>query len=71
MQCFKVIKTIIFFSDSAIFDSKPNEISKSKKLLVLLSSRFLIGGVILVSVINRPKSLSFLAATSKSIKIRP
>ena len=50
----------------------PNdEISESKKLLVLLSKRFLIGGVILGSVINRPKNKSFLVATSDSIEFRP
>ena len=49
----------------------PNdEISESKKLLVLLSKRFLISGVILGSVINRPENKSFLVATSDSIKFR-
>ena len=45
--------------------------SESKKLLVLLSKRFLISGVILGSVINRPKNKSFLVATSDSIEFRP
>ena len=49
-----------FFSDLAIFGSTPNdEISESKKLLVLLSKRFLISGAILGSVINRPKNKTF------------
>ena len=45
--------------------------SESKKLLVLLSKRYLIGGVILCSVINRPKNKSFLVATSDSIEFIP
>ena len=46
----------------------PNdEISESKKLLVLQSKRFLISGVILSSVINRPKNKSFLVATSAQL----
>ena len=50
----------------------PNdEISESKKLLVLLSKRFLISGDILGSVINRPKNKSYLMATSDSIEFRP
>ena len=61
-----------FFSDSAILDSTPNdEISESKKPFVLLSKRYLISGVILGSVINRPKNKSFLVATSDSIEFRP
>ena len=48
-----------------------DEISESKKLLVLPSRRFLISGVILGSVINRPKNKSFLVATSDSIEFRP
>ena len=61
-----------FSSDSAILSRKPSdEISESKKLLVLLSKRFLISGVILGSVINRPKNKSFLVATSDSIEFRP
>ena len=50
----------------------PNdEISELKKLLVLLSKRFLSSGVILGSAINRPKNNSFLVATSDSIEFRP
>ena len=63
IPCFKVIKRSNFSSDSAIRPSgrTPNdEISESKKLLVLLSKRFLSSGVILGSVINRPKNKSFL-----------
>ena len=72
IPCFKVIKKIKFISDSAILGSTPNdEISESKKLLVLLSKRFLISGDILGSVINRPKNKSFLMATSDSIEFRP
>ena len=59
------------FSDSAILGSTPSdEISESKKLLVLLSKRFLISGDILGSVISRPKNKSFLMATSDSIVAR-
>ena len=55
-----------------ILGSTPNdEISESKKLLVLLSKKFLISGVILGSAINRPKNKSFLVATSDSIEFRP
>ena len=58
--------------DWAILGSTPNdEISESKKLLVPLSKRFLISGVILGSVINRPKNKSFSVATSDSIEFRP
>ena len=68
MQCFKVIKRSNFLSDPAILGSTRNdEISESKKLLVLLARRFLISGVILGSVINRPKNKSFLVATLDSI----
>ena len=45
--------------------------SESKKLLVLLSKRFLISGVILGSVVNRPENKSILVATSDSIEFRP
>ena len=56
----------------AILGSTPNEeISESKKLLVLLSKRFIISGVILGSVINRPENESFLVATSDIIELRP
>ena len=59
-------------SDSAILDRTPNdEISESKKLLVLISKRSLISGVTLCSVINRPENKSFLVATSDSIEFRP
>ena len=68
----KQYKRSNFFSDSAILGSRPNdEISESKKLLVLLSKRFLISGVILGSVINQPENKSFLVATSDSIEFRP
>ena len=61
-----------FSSDSAILARTPNnEISESKKLLVLLSKRFLICGIILGSVINQPKNKSFLVATSDSIEFQP
>ena len=61
-----------FSSDSEILGRTPDdEISESKKLLVLLSKRFLISGVILGSVINRPKNKSFLVATSDSVEFRP
>ena len=51
---------INFFSDLAILGSTPNdEISESKKILVLLSKNFLIGGVILGFVINRPNTKAF------------
>ena len=57
IPCFKVIKRSNFFSDSAILGSTSNnEISQSKKLLVILLKRFLISRVILGSVINRPKN---------------
>ena len=60
-----------FSSGSAILGRTPNEeISESKKLLVLLSKRFLSGGVILGSVINRPKNNSFLVAISDSVEFR-
>ena len=50
----------------------PNdEISESKKLLVLLSKRLLISGVILGSIISRPKNKSLLVATSDSVEFRP
>ena len=50
----------------------PNdEISELKKLLVLLSKRFLISGVILGSVISPPENKSFLVATSDSIEFKP
>ena len=50
-----MIKISNFFSDSAIHDSTPNnEISRLKKLLVLLSKKFLIVGVILGNVMNQP-----------------
>ena len=63
----KKSKTSNFFIDSAILGSTPNdEISESKKLLVLLSERC---GVILGSVINRPKNN--LVATSDSNEFRP
>ena len=59
----------MFQSDKKIFGSTPeHEISESKKLFVLLSKRFLISGVNLGSVINRPKKKSFLVATSDSIE---
>ena len=48
-----------------------DKISESKKLLILLSRRFLISGVISGSVINRPKNKSFLVTTSDSIEFRP
>ena len=71
IPCFKVIERSNFFGDLAILGSTPNdEISESKKVLVLLSKRFLISGVILGSVINRPKNKSFLVATSDSIEFR-
>ena len=58
MPRFKVLKRLSFFGDSAILGTTPNdEISESKKLLVLLSKRFLISGAILGSVINRLKWL--------------
>ena len=60
------------FSDSAILSRTPNdEISESKKLLVLLSRSFLISGVMLGSVINQPKNKSFLVTTSDSTEFRP
>ena len=48
-------------SESAILGRTPyGEISESKKLLVLISERSLISGVILCSVIiNRPKTKAF------------
>ena len=56
----------------AVLGKMPNdEISELKKLLVLLSKRFLISGVILGSAINQLKNKSFLVATSDSIEFRP
>ena len=70
IPCFKVIKKSNFFSDLAILGSMHNDkISGLKKLLVLLSKRFLISGVILGSVIHQPKNKSFLLATS--VEFRP
>ena len=72
IPCFKEIKNINFFSDSAMLGSKPkDEISESKKLLVPLSKRFLISGVNLGFVITQSKNKSFLVATSDSIEVRP
>ena len=70
--CLKVIKKSNFLSESAILGSTPkDEISLSRKLLVLPSKRFLISDVILGSVIiNRPENKNFLVATSDSIEFR-
>ena len=72
IPCFKVMKRSNFSSDLAILGRTPNdEISESKKLLVPLSKRFFISGVILGSVISRPKNKSFLVAASDIIELRP